>query len=261
RSHQRDFGDNSPMATLFESGVKSFPDSERVLMAFANAEYSVISSLVRSNPLKASKRLESTLEKLSPHAEDSANLKRMIGRIESIERRIAATAKQQEMIGKPAPELQIDGWANVDEFNVDDLKGKVVLYDFWAVWCGPCLATFPHLREWREEFGDKGFEVVGITRYYNYEWDEEANKASRSKEEVDPEVEHATVARFLQSMDMQHPTIFTPQDSTLQAEYGVTGIPHAVLVDRDGNVQMVKVGSGQENADALHEKIKELIAK
>lgn len=256
-----DFDDSTPIATLFESGMKSFPDSERLLMEFANAEYSAISSLARSNAFDASKRLELALEKLSPHAEDNANLKRMIARIKSIERRIAASAKQQEMVGKPAPELQIDGWANVDEFNAEDLKGKVVLFDFWAVWCGPCLATFPHLREWREEFGDKGFEVVGITRYYNYEWDEDANKASRSQEEVDPEVERATVARFLQSMDMQHPTIFTPQDSTLQTEYGVTGIPHAVLVDREGNVQMVKVGSGQENADALHEKIKELIAK
>ncbi|MEM6468891.1 MAG: TlpA disulfide reductase family protein, partial [Planctomycetota bacterium] len=169
------------------------------------------------------------------------------------------TAKQQDMIGKPAPDLKFDAWANADEFNVDDLKGKVVLFDFWAVWCGPCVRTFPHLRAWRKEYSDNGFEIVGITRYYNYQWNEDAGFAFRSEEKVDPEMERLAVGKFLQSKEVQHPTVFTPTDSTLWEEYGVVGIPHAVLVDRDGIVRLVKVGSDQESTDALNEKIKELI--
>ena len=77
------------------------------------------------------------------------------------------------LVGKPAPEWDIDAWVNADSTTQESLKGKVVLIDFWAMWCGPCIATFPHLREWREEFGEQGFEIVGVTQYYNFEWDPE----------------------------------------------------------------------------------------
>ena len=84
-------------------------------------------------------------------------------------------------------------------------------------------------------------------------------RGSRSEEEVDPEVERSAIAKFLQSKEIQHPTVFIPKDSSLWQEYGVAGIPHAVLIDRNGIVQLVRVGPGQENADALQKKIRELI--
>lgn len=256
-----DFDDHDRIENLLDSGMNSFPDSEGVLREFASAEYQAVRRLARNSPSKAAMRLESAIARLSPLAEDNENLQSMIDRIKALERQIEATAKQQGMIGKPAPDLQFNAWANTDEFNVDDLKGKIVLYDFWAVWCGPCIDTFSHLRTWRKEYGDKGFEIVGITQYYDYEWNEDAGRASRSEEEVDPEVERSAIARFLQSKEMQHPTIFMPKDSTLWQEYAVAGIPHAVLVDRNGNVQMVRVGNSPENASSLQEKIEELIGQ
>lgn len=254
-----DFDNRDRIEDLLDSGMRSFPDSERVLREFADAEYQAVRNLARNDPSKAAMRLESAIERMSPLAEVNDNLRSMIDRIKALERRIEATVKQQDMIGKPAPDLRFDSWTNTDEFNVNNLKGKIVLYDFWAVWCGPCIDTFPHLRAWRSEYGDKGFEIVGITKYHNYEWNEDAGRASRSEEVVDPEEERSVIARFLQSKEMQHPIIFTLKDSTLWQEYGVVGIPHAVLVDRNGVVQFVAVGSGQEKADALLKKIKELI--
>lgn len=255
------FDDRTEMEKLFVSSRKSFPNSERIFNEFAKVEYEAVRNLARSNPTEATLRLKSAIEKLSPLAEGNDNLKSMVDPIKGLDRRIQETVKQQEMIGKPVPPLRFDAWTNTDKFHVDDLRGKVVLYDFWAVWCGPCIETFPHLISWRKEFGDKGFEIVGITQYYNYEWNEKDRQASRSQQKVDPEVERRAIARFLQSKGIQHPTVFVPPNSPLWQEFAAGAIPHAVLVDRNGNIQMVKVGNVEGNANALREKIEELIGR
>jgi hypothetical protein len=66
---------------------------------------------------------------------------------------------------------------------------------------------------------------------------------------------------FMKHHELRHPTIVTPKESKLQNQYGVTGIPHAVLIDRKGNVRMIKVGSGEANAKALHDMVQTLLAE
>lgn len=141
-----------------------------------------------------------------------------------------------------------------------DLKGKVVLIDFWAVWCGPCIATFPHLIEWHEEFSDRGLVILGATRFYDYDWDDEKGKAARSKD-VSAEAELAMLEKFRESHKL-HPGFFVaPKTSTYSKDFGVTGIPQAVLIDKQGKIRMIRVGSGDANAKALHTKIAELLAE
>src|SRR5437879_5302075 len=70
------------------------------------------------------------------------------------------------LIGKPAPDFKGEFSLNGKPTKLSDLKGKVVLLDFWAVWCGPCVSTFPHLREWHKEYKDKGLEILGVTTYF-----------------------------------------------------------------------------------------------
>jgi len=170
----------------------------------------------------------------------------------------------EALIGKAAPEIEGDFALNGKTVKLADLKGKVVLLDFWAVWCGPCIATFPHLREWNTEFKDKGLEIIGLTTYYQaYAFDAETGKLKRAEEKLTKEQEQDMLKAFAKHHMLGHRLVAAAREDLKKVyeAYGVKGIPQAVLIDRKGMVRMVKVGSGKANADALDAKIKELIAE
>ena len=97
---------------------------------------------------------------------------------------IQSAQRQVKVVGEQAAPLNVEMWVNGEPLKPEDLQGKVVLLDFWAVWCGPCVATFPHLREWHEKYAEKGLVMVGLTTYYGFRWDEAENKAVPSQETV-----------------------------------------------------------------------------
>lgn len=218
--------------------------------------------LMRANPKVAKEQLDSLKAMLDGLAEAdervkalAENAKRNLDRMaQSLEMEL----KRAELIGQKAIPLQADAFVNGEPLKDEDLKGKVVLLDFWAVWCGPCIATFPHLREWQEKYADKGLVIIGVTNYYKYDWDDE-QKRIKSVPDFAPEDERKALVRFAEHHELKHRFMVTPSGSTFAKDYAVTGIPQAVLIDKEGNIRMIKVGSGDANAQALDQLIKELL--
>jgi len=185
-------------------------------------------------------------------------------------RGVAGALDREALIGKPLPEPNPDAWINGSPLSPADLKGKVILLDFWAVWCGPCIQTFPHLREWNEKYAKDGLVIVGVTRYYEYGWDD-AEKRATKRDEISKEEERKETEKFLAFHQLKHPSaVFNPeidektaakkQDKYSQA-LKVTGIPQAVVIDRKGNVRLIRVGSGPANAHAIEAMIKKCLAE
>ena len=221
-----------------------------------------ISSTYREDPKAADTAVQSLKATIDDFRDERPEYKAMLASYErslaSTERRIASALKIMEMIGQPAPEMDVAAWVTQNDGDTPvDLKGKVVLVDFWAIWCGPCVRTFPHLKHLNETYGD-GLQIVGVTRYYGYKWNEKTKKAVRGKER-NADLEHEALRKFMASHDLEHPTIVVPDGSAMQQEFGVSGIPHAVVIDQEGAIQLIKVGSGEANAKAIEAKIKELL--
>ncbi|EAQ77300.1 redoxin family protein [Blastopirellula marina] len=182
----------------------------------------------------------------------------------TLSRLTAAIERQkrlEELVGKPAMPLSAEAWVNGAPLTDAELKGKVVMLDFFAIWCGPCIATFPHLRELEKEYGDKGLEIIGVTGYYNYGWNEERMAPAPSQDaEVSHEDEQVMLQKFAASHELKHVFAIDPEGK-MSKYYGVSGIPHIVLIDKEGKIALVKVGSGEANAKAIEAKVKELLGE
>jgi len=100
------------------------------------------------------------------------------------------------------------------EVKLADLKGKVVLVDFWATWCVPCIKAMPEIKKLYAEFHDKGFEIIGIS-------------LDSDKEKL---------ASYLAKEDIKWPQYFDGAgwDNEIARQYGIESIPATFLIGADG---------------------------
>ncbi len=124
------------------------------------------------------------------------------------------------------------------EITLSQLKGKVVLLDFWATWCGPCRESIPHLIQLYNDYREKGFELIGM--------------------DVDKgDVE--TVRKFVKSMDIPYPIVVAPEE--VARSYRVNGIPTTILIDKEGNIRERVAGFSNSISQQLATKVAELTTR
>jgi peroxiredoxin len=109
---------------------------------------------------------------------------------------------------------------NGKQVSLSDFKGKVVVLDFWATWCPPCVKEIPHFIELYEQYKDQGFAMVGIS--------------------VDREGA-GVVSSFAQKYSINYPVLMT--DGRIEKAYGdITSIPTTFVIDKAGNIRQKYVG-------------------
>ena len=146
---------------------------------------------------------------------------------------MSVTVQAQVKVGEAAPEISLpDTKGNI--INLSSLKGKVVLIDFWASWCGPCRKAMPHVVKLYEKYKDKGFEVFGVS-------------IDSKKSDWLKAIEHDKI-KYTQVNDNKG----WSASSTLK--YGVDGIPATFLLNKEGVVIAI-----DEEGKKLEEKITQLL--
>ncbi len=155
------------------------------------------------------------------------------------------------MKGNVAPALTIE--KSYGEFKgLESLKGKVVMLDFFAHWCGPCIASFPDMKKLYEDLKPKGFEIVQITTYYGY-----YKRENTAKRDMPRDVEYGKMGEFIAEHQLPWPVAYG--ERTNFEAYGITGIPHVTLLDRKGVVREIKIGYSPESFAKFRKEVEALI--
>lgn len=149
--------------------------------------------------------------------------------------RMDGAAIRGQLIDHPVPEMTITWSSDESLTTFEDLQGKVVVVDFWATWCQPCIASFPKLRELLDYYEGKPVTIVGVTSLQGavYGLPDQDGPVDC---EGDPQKEHGLMPAVMETHNMTWPVVFTEQD-VFNPDFNVSGIPHLAIIDSTGTVR------------------------
>lgn len=130
-----------------------------------------------------------------------------------------------------------------ETFHLSDYKGKVVLLNFWATWCGPCVMEIPDLIKLQEKYGEKGFQIVGLSADDNLE----------------------LAADFAKEHGINYPVLLVPTDGdsreALRPLGAISGLPTSILLDKNGKIvwRMEGISPAEKPFDVISNELKSLL--
>ena len=127
----------------------------------------------------------------------------------------------QDLMGKPPPDFSLMDVSGQSR-SVSEWQGKVLVINFWATWCPPCLEEIPHFINLQDKYGDQGLQFLGI-----------------ALEGVDE------VTSFANKLGINYPLLVGEQEVIkLAGKFGnrIGGLPYTVIIDRSGTINFIKVG-------------------
>lgn len=149
-----------------------------------------------------------------------------------------STAEYESSESATAPELATGDWINSEPLKLKDLRGRVVLIEFWTFGCYNCRNTLPFVKSWDDRYREKGFTVIGV---HSPEFDDE-RKVENLRREVS-------------SLGIRYPVV-TDNDYQTWNAYKVEAWPTVFLLDKQGRIRLMHVGEGDyDEAERLIQKL------